>query len=663
MRTDIPKPLAVALLLALVCITTIIIYLPGLSGDYMFDDMSNVLNNQWMQLDSLDTEALYSAAYSSGAGLFGRPVSMVSFALNRYFFGIDPWSYKVVNLAIHILTGIGILLLTRLLMNSYQALHRPGLSNQAVFWLPLAVTAFWLVHPLNLTPVLYIVQRMASLAALFTVCGVCLYILGRQRMLAGEKGARLIIITGPLLFGGLASLSKETGVLLPLYLLVIELGLFRFRGHDRATSRFIAGFFATIILIPACLFVVVLLVNPELVLNYHSRSFTMSERVLTEFRVMVFYLKLIIMPSISDLGLYHDDIALSHGLLDPPTTLYSIMALAGLLIAGLVLLGKRPLAGIGILWFFAGHALESTIFQLDIAYEHRNYLADMGIILALSSLAAEPPLSRSANIARTIIPFCFLLILAYTTWLRASQWQDNVDHAVYEARHHPESAHAVFAAARIFARLSLKGTPNATDKAFSYLDRTAELNKTDIMPDVVRIKLSSLLDKPVQQQWYDNILAKLGNYPIRPTVVDSLLELIECIGAGCNLALETMDRFMNTALENPSLEHLPGMHAELLNIYGWFVINKTGNFDKGYQIFSRIVKLQPEEPVRWTNLIKVQIAMHRIDEARETLEKFRSSGIRGSFSKETIDLQSKIDAFRAEADKQPKLKPTETLPP
>ncbi len=181
------------------------------------------------------------------------------------------------------------------------------MSDRAAYWLPVVVSALWLVHPLNLTPVLYIVQRMTSLAALFTVCGLCLYTLGRLRMLAGNHGTGFII-TGLVVFGGLATLSKETGVLLPLYMLVIEISLFRFRDHNGRVSRTITGYFGIIILTPLCLFLLVMLTNPESLLNYHSRDFTLLERVLTEARVLVFYLKLIIMPTITELGLYHDDI-------------------------------------------------------------------------------------------------------------------------------------------------------------------------------------------------------------------------------------------------------------------------------------------------------------------------------------------------------------------
>ena len=73
-------------LFLLVGVLTAAIYLPGLAGDYVFDDAPNLLNNQRLHIDSLDMKSLQGAALSSGSGVLRRPVSMVSFALNRYFF-------------------------------------------------------------------------------------------------------------------------------------------------------------------------------------------------------------------------------------------------------------------------------------------------------------------------------------------------------------------------------------------------------------------------------------------------------------------------------------------------------------------------------------------------------------------------------------------------
>ena len=323
-------------------------------------------------------------------------------------------------------------------------------------------------------------------------------------MLDNRRGLPLIL-TGLLVFGGLAIFSKENGALLPLYMLVAEITLFRFRGSKGQADKTVIIFFLTTVAIPAALLLLYLAMHPGAILGgYSGREFTLTERLLTESRVLVFYLKMIIIPSITELGLYHDDIAISHGLLDPPTTLYSMITLAGLLLGALLLLKKRPLVSLGILWFFAGHVLESTLFPLEIAHEHRNYLADYGILLAASIAVTQAPLRRLAPLIRTATPLLFLILFSSTTWLRASQWSDNINQAIYEARHHPESFRAVFAAGRIHGRLAIQGQPGSEDKAYVYLERAGELDKVSIMSEVTMIKLSYLLGNPVKDAWFED---------------------------------------------------------------------------------------------------------------------------------------------------------------
>jgi len=625
-------------------------YYPGLAGDYMFDDRENLLDNPRLAIDSLDMESLRGAAFSSGSGQLRRPVSMLSFALNRYFFGVAPYSYKVVNLAIHLLTGLGLFLLSRLLVRHCRQFRSPGLSETAVIWLPVVVTGLWLVHPLNLTSVLYIVQRMASLSALFTVYGLYLYVIGRQRMLAGKHGLALIL-AGFFVFGGLALFSKENGALLPLFMLTLEVALFHFRNHEGQLDKVVTAFFMLILVAPVLFILTHPAINPADYLNYDGRNFTLAERVLTEARVLVFYLKLMAIPSITELGLYHDDIALSRGLLDPPTTLYSLITLTGLLLGAFLLLGKRPLVSLGLLWFFVAHALESTIFPLEIAHEHRNYLADYGIILAATSAVAQAPLGRLGPAIRTVMPLLFLFLFSFTTWLRAGQWSDNINHAVYEAQHHPESFRSVFAAGRIHARLTLNGHAESEEKAYAYLRKASILDKTGIMPETMLIKLSYLLGKPVDQKWFDTILQKLSRFPLTPSDLSSLQALASCIGGQCNIPHETMEAIFEQALKNES--------AELVAIYGYYTINKRGNFDKGLELFKRAVELDPREPQRRINLINLLTVMGRFDEAEQQLALFRAGNTHGGNEGDYSRLQEAIDAGRKEYMPTPRLENSE----
>ncbi|MGB7934466.1 MAG: tetratricopeptide repeat protein [Gammaproteobacteria bacterium] len=604
----------------------------------MFDDLPNLLDNKRLQLESLDMESLQGAAFSSGAGTLRRPVSMASFALNRYFFGIAPYSYKTVNLIIHLLTGLGLFLFSRLLITAYRLSHKPDLPEAAVAWLPVIVSGLWLVHPLNLTPVLYIVQRMTSLATLFMVCGLCLYVAGRLRMRDNRRGLPLIL-TGLLIFGVLAIFSKENGALLPLYMLVVEMTLFRFKSSNGQADKTVIIFFLAIVAVPAGLLLTYLSMHPAVILGgYSGREFTLEERLLTESRVLVFYLKMIVMPSITNLGLYHDDIAISHGLLDPPTTLYSLITLSGLLLGSLLLLKKRPLISLGILWFFAGHVLESTVYPLEIAHEHRNYLADYGILLAASMAITQAPLCRLAPLIRTTVPLLFLFLFSSTTWLRATQWSDNINLAVYEARHHPNSFRAVFAAGRIHGLLAIQDQPGSEEKAYAYLDQAGKLEKGNIMPEVTEIKLSYVLGNTVKDDWFEAILQKLAHNPLTASDITGLKELASCIGNKCDVSPGMMESIFALALKHEN--------AILLSVYGYYTINKRGNFTKGLALFNRAVKLSPREPQLWMNLIKLLIVMQRPDEAEEKLRLFMAANTHGGNASDYQRLQESIDELR-----------------
>jgi len=478
---------------------------------------------------------------------------------------------------------------------------------------------------------------MTSLAALFTVGGLCLYVIGRRQMLQGRHGLSIILV-GLFVFGGLAIFSKENGALLPLYMLVIEITLFRFRGGTGQPDKAIITFFTLVVALPAVAVLSYLAINAASVLHYESRDFTLVERVLTESRVLMFYLKMIVMPSVQELGLYHDDFTLSRGLLDPPGTLLSLLSLAALFLGSLLLLGKRPLVSLGILWFFAGHSLESTILPLEIAHEHRNYLADYGILLAASCALAQAPLKKLAPLIKVPLPVMFILLFSYTTWLRSEQWSDNINHAIYEARHHPESHRAVFSAGRIHARLALGGHLDSKDKAYAYIEQARYLDKTGIMPNVILIKLSYLLDEPVNPVWFEDMLEKLSRYPISASDISSLQTLADCAQDRCKIDPEKMETLFGIVLEEEN--------ARLVSVYGYYTINIRGNFDKGLTLFEHAVELEPREPQYRKNLINLLAVMGRLDEAEQQLEQFKAANTHGNSQEFYESMENEIIIMR-----------------
>ncbi|MDE2089973.1 MAG: hypothetical protein KGJ12_08135, partial [Gammaproteobacteria bacterium] len=511
-----------ALLLITALALTAVVYYPGLHGGYVFDDFPNLVDNPQVQIHALNAASLKGAIFSSHAGILHRPLSMMSFALNYYFFGQQPFSFKLVNLIIHLLNGVGLFILGYQLLSAYRRIRQPALPENAVYWMALAAGAAWLLHPLNLTGVLYVVQRMTSLATLFMIAGLCFYVWGRMRLWEQKRGLHLLVI-GLLAFGALSLLSKETGALLPLYMFVIELAVFRFRDSAGRLDKKIVGFFLLGMVLPLIGCLIWLLADPQRFLGgYAMRNFTMTERLLTEARVVMLYLKWTLFPSLNQLGLYHDDIVISHGLFNPIGTLFAVIGIVVLTLSGFLLLKPSPWLGFGILWFLVSQVLESTFLPLEIAFEHRNYLGDYGILLAICYLLLNPVHYQKILPLRRAGVVVFIALLGTLTYQRSVHWSNNVSQALYEALHHPYSPRSVYSAGREMANMALSGKRQYVKPAYDYLQRAGQLDKTDILPEAAQVIYSAKLGKPIDPAWLAAMKRTLEQRPLTPSSVTSL---------------------------------------------------------------------------------------------------------------------------------------------
>ena len=119
--------------------------------------------------------------------------------------------------------------------------------------------------------------------------------------------------------------------------------------------------------------------------GYQKRVFTLEQRLLTEPRVIWFYLSLLFYPIPSRLSLVHD-FAISQSLLEPVTTLISVLAIVALLLGATVYARRWPLIAFCVIFFFLNHLIESTILPLELVFEHRNYIPSMLLFLPLAIL-------------------------------------------------------------------------------------------------------------------------------------------------------------------------------------------------------------------------------------------------------------------------------------
>lgn len=440
-----------ALALIAIGIMVIVVYWPGLTGPFIFDDTIHIVSNTAIALERLDFAGLRTAALSNETDPLGRPLALITFALNHYLAGgtTSAFPFKVTNLFIHLINTGLVYWLTLLLFR--QLATRPGFHPTKLHsWLPALVAGIWALHPIGLTSVLYVVQRMTSLSVLFILAGLITFIYGRVRVQEG-RGLGYTLMTLGLLGGVVLGLtSKETSVLLPFFMLVIEYVFFRTQNQGNHTFRKLRWYYTITIFIPSLAVLIWLLLHPDYVLRtYAWREFSLFERLLTEPRVLWFYVSLLVLPIPSRFSLFHDDIPISTSLLDPWTT---SVALVGVLLAisvGALVARRYPVLSFSILWFAVGHVAESTFIALEIAHEHRNYLADFGPILGVVYVLARVFEHFRASAIPIAAFILILTTLVFSTYTRARIWMSDDSIATHLVTHHPRSARAHSMAAEL----------------------------------------------------------------------------------------------------------------------------------------------------------------------------------------------------------------------
>ena len=494
-----------------------ICYWPGLSGDYIFDDQHTVVDNEKIKLEELSVLTLRQAAYSFAGG--GRQLSMISFALNQYLFGHTARSYKTVNLVLHIIVGSLIFLLVRIIV---EYLPRPywatGNFSQLV---PLVTSVLWLFSPINLIPTLYVSQRMTQLSALFMVAGILFYCMAR----AGKKRNKLtkvVLFILAFLCFPLAYLSKENGALLLLFLMLVEITVFRFYvdqsiGWCRSqTNLLLLVIFVVVVLS------LVAITNPfGLMSGYSYRSFDLDQRLYTQARIVLFYINQTVLPINFLLGMWHDDFVLSSGLLKPWNTVFAIACIILLLSISVVFIKRATLICLGILWFFLGHIIESSVLPLEMMHEHRNYFPSIGVFIVVSSFLFRI-LSFSPKLGRV----CIILLLTYNALMlgaRANNWSNEFVHAESEYLHHPNSPRASFSFATLVMQAYIEGYHNNLESVLTALQGSIDLQRFVILPDVTllifqnsqHIQYSDGLIENISEKFEKNLNLNLNVRPLQ----------------------------------------------------------------------------------------------------------------------------------------------------
>ena len=501
------EPRGVAVVAALVCLVGLVAYLPGLSGPLLFDDRPALTANELVQISGESIDQWRAAALSSNSGHLRRPVAMLSFAANHAIAGeFSSLQLKATNLAIHLCIGVVLYAFFLAVVKAMKLAPSPAVCRL----LALTGAAIWFLHPLNVSTVLYAVQRMAQLSTFFVVCGLLVYMTYRQRWSQRGAPAGEIIAAGLwlLLLTALATLSKENGVLLPWLLLVLEVCIFRGRWAGRDVPPLRAAGWVLLVL-PLALALAMLSFIPDLfATGYARRDFTLDERLMTQARLLWRYLGWIIVPNILDMGFQHDDIPISSSLLAPVSTLISLLGWLAALGLAILLRSKYPLLLLCLLFFLVGHSIESSVIPLEMVYEHRNYLPSMMVCLAVASIIVIP-VTRTSQVNAWYPILGVLVFLSLLLFMRAQTWSDELTLAETNAMRHPGSSRSnYFYADALLQRyrhgealgLSYEEQADALLLSRHFFERMHDTNPRDLASLVMLFYLDSYYFPDLKQQ-------------------------------------------------------------------------------------------------------------------------------------------------------------------
>ena len=518
-----PAEISAGLLLWLLLLTVFMIYQPGIAPGFLFDDYINI--NALGNAGTIDNwRSALQFVLSANSSSTGRPVSVASFLLNDNAWPSSAESFKYTNVLIHMLAGA---LLAWLFYLVAQAL---GYDQRRAGLLAVAAAALWLLHPLHVSTVLYPVQRMALLAALFVILGLVLYVRGRLALAQNGRPSKafLYMFLGVGVCTPVAVMSKENGGLLPLLALVLEASVLRqlpvpFWQHWRL--RLFKGVFLVLPLMLLVAYFVLTwdekVTEPYLI----KRSFTLYERLLTEGRILLDYLGKLLLPRMQTSGLYYDNYPLSTSWLSPPATLLSLALVVALMAVGFIARKRRPVLAAAILFFFAGHIIESSFIPLELYFEHRNYLPSVFLFFALtltvSMLGARARRPKAALVGLALVA----IVYGSFTYTRASLWSDVDRLGLVWAQENPGSVRTQQQAAIIWNKYGRR------DKAVEYLQRAI-----DNSPDRLVLRLQELSlhcgAAQIEQGKLDEILAVAGRNILDEYAGNTIEEIISIKSRG-----------------------------------------------------------------------------------------------------------------------------------
>lgn len=396
---------------------------------FNFDDAANI-NTSVVREFNIEG---FKAAFQSR-----RAFGIFTFQINYYLFRDNLIGYHLTNIVIHIGAALLVYAMTSLLIRTpYWDKNLAVAATDRTLPVPFFAALLFVVHPVQTQAVTYIVQRFASLATLLFVAAIVCYLKAR----IGQQFSQRSILRESAWFAGagvallLAVWTKEIAYTCPLAIVLVELLFFELT-RGKIVKLMLAALAAGTLVVIRLSSAGMSLDKVISKLDDLTRVQTITSRsdyLLTQLRVIVTYLRLLLIPINQSVDY---DYTLSHSFFEWKVSVSFLLLLTIFCFSLWLITVSRNgnpyfrLSAFGILWFFLTLSVESSVLPIiDLIFEHRVYLPSIGFFLATSSIGLWFGLERETQLVRQRVVQGFLfvaLVLAGATWKRNLVWTNEV---------------------------------------------------------------------------------------------------------------------------------------------------------------------------------------------------------------------------------------------
>ncbi len=326
--------------------------------EFAFDDEHDILHEP----------AIHQLWPPTWATISRRPLVSLSFALNWAWTGSHPWSYRLVNIAIHACNA------ALLWWGIRTALRREDASARDTFRVSVVATVaatIWAIHPLQTSAVTYVVHRYESLAAGWMLACFAAW----QKGIRARRPARWFALA--VIAASAAMLSKEIAVVCPPLMVAYAWLSGQLKGGAEVRQRY--RWLAALVAVPLAIAGLVYPLFPAAPSQGVGSGVSRMDYLLSQPAVFVHYLRLVFVPHPLSVDYYDWPVGPTWQMVP------SVIVVAAIVGATIWACFRAPRLGWLGLVVFGVLAPTSSIIPLahELVAERRMYLPLAPIVLLL----------------------------------------------------------------------------------------------------------------------------------------------------------------------------------------------------------------------------------------------------------------------------------------